>query len=231
MLRIRIGLRCWSENFVHMIISPTQRMSRIGHYMGYQSRSLTSWGQLSFVWGKANPLENAEKPHTHQKLDNDTDEFWDQILVYLMNMKLLSNPDEARKVKNRANTFFILENVLWQRNGMKPPLQVVLEPSHRMHLTKEAHDNSSHWGKDPTFHKLHDSFWWLNQYAFVQEYCKTCHECQMHSLYQNKIPIEPTYVQTILHKFSADTVHMPLGKGGYKYVVDLRDKWAHLTFY
>ena len=48
----------------------------------------------------------------------------------------------------------------------------------------------------------------------------------MRSSYRNKIPIEPTYVRTILREFGADTVHMPLGKGGYRYVVDLRDKFS-----
>ena len=33
-------------------------------------------------------------------------------------------------------------------------------------------------------------------------------------------------MQTILREFGADTVNMPLGKGGYKYVVDLRDKFS-----
>ena len=63
-------------------------------------------------------------------------------------------------------------------------------------------------------------------YNFVKAYCKTCHECQMRSSYRNKIPIEPTYVRTILREFAADTVHMPKGKGGYKYIIDLRDKFS-----
>ena len=91
---------------------------------------------------------------------------------------------------------------------------------------KQAHDDSGHRGKDPMYKKLSDSFWWPNQYLFVQEYCKTCHECQMHLLYRNKIPIEPTYVWTILREFGADMVHMPLGKGGYKYIVNLHDKFS-----
>ena len=63
-------------------------------------------------------------------------------------------------------------------------------------------------------------------YQFVTEYCRTCHECQTRSSYRNKIPIEPTYVRTILREFGADVVHMPLGKGGLKYVVDMRDKFS-----
>ena len=53
-----------------------------------------------------------------------------------------------------------------------------------------------------------------------------CHECQMCLPYWEKIPIGPTYIQTILCEFGADTVHMPLGKNGFKYIVDLCDKFS-----
>jgi hypothetical protein len=43
-----------------------------------------------------------------------------------------------------------MDNLLWKHNGTKPPLQVVLEPSHRLQLTSEAHDKSGHRGKDPS---------------------------------------------------------------------------------
>src|SRR6266852_1495208 len=91
---------------------------------------------------------------------------------------------------------------------------------------KQAHNDSGHCRKGLMYKKLSDSFWWPNQYLFVQEYCKMCHKCQMHLSYRNKIPIEPTYMWTILQEFGADTVHMPLGKGGYKYIVDLCDKFS-----
>jgi hypothetical protein len=38
----------------------------------------------------------------------------------------------------------------------------------------------------------------------------------------HNIPIEPT----ILHEFGADTVHMPLGKSGYKYIINLHNKFS-----
>ena len=63
-------------------------------------------------------------------------------------------------------------------------------------------------------------------YNFVKAYCKTCHKCQMRSSYRNKILIEPTYVRTILREFATDTVHMPKGKNGYRYIIDLRDKFS-----
>ena len=109
---------------------------------------------------------------------------------------------------------------------MKPPLQVILHPDRRLNLTKQVHNESGHHRKDPTYKKLSDSYWWPNQYLYVANYCCTCHECQMCLSYRNKIPIKLTYVQTILHEFAADVVHMPLGKRGLHYIVDLRDKFS-----
>src|SRR5260370_17614867 len=45
----------------------------------------------------------------------------------------------------------------------------------------------------------------------------------MRSTYHNTIPLQPQYVQTILRRFDIDSVHMPSGKGGQRYVVDLVD--------
>ena len=93
---------------------------------------------------------------------------------------------------------------------------------------KQVHDESGHHRKDPTYKKLSDSYWWPNQYLYVANYCHTCHECQMHLSYRNKLPIELTYVRTIhvLHEFAANVVHMPLGKRGLRYIVDLCDKFS-----
>ena len=190
-------------------------------------------GNQIFFEGTVNSIENdnedksdSNNVHEHYRPDNDSESYWDLILGYLLDLRLPSEEKEAKRVKGRAKNYFLMDNLLWKRNGTKPPLQVVLEPSRRLRLTSEAHDKSGHRGKDPTYKKLCDSFWWPNQYLYVKEYCRTCHQCQMRSSYRTKIPIEPTYVRTILRDFGADTVHMPLGKGGYKYIVDLRDKFT-----
>src|SRR5260370_28694240 len=45
----------------------------------------------------------------------------------------------------------------------------------------------------------------------------------MRSTYQNTIPLQLQYIRMILRRFDADSVHMPNGRGGQKYVVDLVD--------
>ena len=130
------------------------------------------------------PYKETEEPHEHYIAKNDTKDYWDKILAYLHLMHLLSNADEACQVKNHAKAYFLMEKMLWKRNGTKPPLQVILHLDRRLNLTKQVHNESGHRGKDPTYKKLSDSYWWPNQYLYVANYCHTCHECQMHSYTQ-----------------------------------------------
>jgi len=73
------------------------------------------------------------------------------------------------------------------------------------------------------FQQVCNSYWWPNQYVFIMLYCCSCHECQMRSTYQNTIPLQPQYICMILRCFDADSIHMPAGSGGQKYVVDIMD--------
>ena len=74
------------------------------------------------------PYKETEEPHEHYIAKNDTKEYWDKILAYLHLIRLPSDADEARQVKNHVKAYFLMEKMLWKRNGTKPPLQVVLHP-------------------------------------------------------------------------------------------------------
>ncbi len=53
----------------------------------------------------------------------------------------------------------------------------------------------------------------------------------MRSTYRNTIPLQPQYVWTILQHFDADSVHMPVGSRGQKYIVNLIDnltRWVEV---
>ena len=92
-----------------------------------------------------------------------------------------------------------------------------------MQIAKDAHDDAGHRSRDLMFQRVHDSYWWPNQYVFIAIYCRSCHECQMRSTYHNTILLQPQYVQTILRRFDADSIHMPARSGGQKYIVDIID--------
>ena len=132
--------------------------------------------------------------HQHWVQDMDGEQFWDEILAYLHMGWLPKSQFEAEKIKRRSKQFFILNDVLWQRNGTKPPLLVILNQDIRLRIAKDAHDNVGHRGQDPTFQKVCNSYWWPNQYLFMATFCHSCHGCQMRSTYHNTIPLQPQYV-------------------------------------
>src|SRR5258708_5393426 len=98
-----------------------------------------------------------------------------------------------------------MDGVLWCRNGDRPPLLVILNPEVQIRITRDAHDDTGHCSWDPTFQRVHNSYWWPNQYVFIATYCRSCHECQMRSTYRNTIPLQPQYIRTILRRFDADS--------------------------
>jgi RNase H-like domain found in reverse transcriptase len=108
--------------------------------------------------GKATILNNEDSveklDHKHKVYDHDSPEHWDEILAYLMNLKLPEDCKHHTQIANHARPFFLLKNMLWQCNGDKPPLQVVLSTDIRTRMCKEAHDDSGHQGHDPTFQKV-----------------------------------------------------------------------------
>ena len=100
---------------------------------------------------------------------------------------------------------------------------MILNLDVRARITKNAHNDLGHHGRDPTYQKVWDSYWWPNQYVFIGTYCRSCHKCQMRLTYHNTIPLQLQYMQMILWHFGVDSMHMPMGKGGQRYIVNLVD--------
>ncbi len=64
--------------------------------------------------------------HQHCVQDKDDKEYWDEILAYLHLGRLPDSQSEALKVQKCTKHFFILNGVLWHKNGTKPLLLVIL---------------------------------------------------------------------------------------------------------
>ena len=84
--------------------------------------------------------------HQHRVQDQDREGFWDEILAYLHLEQLLKSQFEAEKIKRRARRFFILNGVLWCKNGTKPPLLVILNRDVQLRIAKDTHDDIGHQG-------------------------------------------------------------------------------------
>lgn len=111
---------------------------------------------------------------------------------------------------------------MWRRSP-GAPRKVVMQEEKRKELIREAHNESGHRGRDPTYKKLADFYFWPNMFQQIGIHCRTCYECQMRLTYRPKVPVSPTWVPTILRKFNMDLVDMGITSGGYRYIVDMRD--------
>jgi len=97
--------------------------------------------------------------HRHKVQDKDGESFWDDILAFLHLGKLPKTQLESDHIRWKARHFFLKDGVLWKENGSGPPLMVVLNPKVRDRIVWNAHDEAGHRGRDPTFQKIHDSYW------------------------------------------------------------------------
>ena len=84
--------------------------------------------------------------HAHHVHDKDNERYWNKILAYLHLKQLPELASDADKIRQRAQRFFIMEGVLWHRNGENPPLLVILNQEVQMRIAKNAHNDLGHQG-------------------------------------------------------------------------------------
>jgi hypothetical protein len=111
-------------------------------------------------------------------LDDDREEYWKNIIQYLETLKV---PKEVKNRKSFIQTtqkYFIYENALWRRTN-DVPRRVILNKEERKEILREAHNESGHRGRDPTYRKVADFYFWPNILAQVALHCRTCRRCQL----------------------------------------------------
>jgi hypothetical protein len=160
--------------------------------------------------------------HPHHILDDEKEEYWTNIIEYLETLKIPKNIRNRKSFIQTTRKYFIQNKALWRRTS-DLPRKVILNKDTREDLIRQAHDESGHRGRDPTYRKLSDFYFWPNMLAEIALYCRTCDKCQLRSTYHPKVMINPTWVPTVLRKFNLDLVDMGISSDGYKYIVDMRD--------
>ena len=160
--------------------------------------------------------------HPNTIIDEDQEENWKNIISYLQTMNVPKGVKNAKSFRQSALRFFIRKGALWYR-GKEGPKRVILNKNEREEIIRQAHDESGHRGRDPTYKKIWDFYYWPKMLTQVAIYCRTCPRCQLRSSYHPKVMINPTWVPTVLRKFNLDVVEMGIKSKGYEYIVDIRD--------
>lgn len=183
-----------------------------------------SGGTLEKVDRKGNLSSEAqaELPKRTRIATHDTEAAWQNIREYLETNQVPKQIPNKKSFVQSAKRYFIYNDKLWRKSSESPKM-VIISKSRREELLKQSHDESGHRGRDPTYRKLCDSYFWPNMYIDVGLYCRTCRECQLRSSYRPKVQVNPTYVPTVLRKFNLDVVHMGKKSDGFLYIVDMRD--------
>ena len=164
--------------------------------------------------------------HAYSIQDEDSPEMWDKIVAYLKNDTLPMHCEDPVKRKSfiqRTKGFFLHDgDRLWKIEIQgKLPRLVVVDIDCRSALVAEAHNSVGHRGQDTTYKMLTERYFWPNMFDQIAYFIRSCNICQLHSKAQPKVAFSPTWNSGILRHFDLDTIHMPDGVGGMKYLLQV----------
>ena len=148
-----------------------------------------------------------------------------QIAYYL---KTLRRPPgmsakEFRAFKAKALTFVVNARQLYKQASKNiPRRRVVDNEAERDDILQELHDSGGHRGKEGTYKRVADRFWWSNMYEDVKKYVRTCDVCQRRAPNKEEEPLHPTFSSSLWMKVGLDVVKMPPAQGK-AYLVLARD--------
>jgi hypothetical protein len=161
--------------------------------------------------------------HIYGVKDDESEIAWEDLLIYLRDKVLppeCTDPSKLKSFMRRSTHFIYHDDRLWKMGGKgKVPRLVITDHARRQSLIAEAHNETGHQGRDATYQHLWDRFYWLNLYDDVAFFVISCIICQLRSARRLKTAFEPTWNSSILRRFDLDTVYMPDGHGGCKFLL------------
>ena len=148
-----------------------------------------------------------------------------QIATYLITLR---NPagmsrKKLKAFKSEAMRYKVQDKHLFRRNSRNVPLRRVVDsPEDRIRIIQQLHDETGHRGREGTYRRIADRYWWDNLHQEVRQYIQTCEECQKRSSTRTEEALHPTWVSLLWEKVGLDVVHMPT-RQGKSYLVVARD--------
>ena len=166
--------------------------------------------------------------HAYGVKDDDSSEMWEEIIAYLKTDVLperCQDPVKRKSFIRKTKGFFLHDgDRLWKIEAQgKLPRLVVVNVDRRSTLVAEAHNSVGHRGRDATYKTLSERFYWPNMFDQIAYFVRSCNICQLRSKTRPIVAFSPTWNSGILRRFDLDTIHMPDGIGGMKYLLQASD--------
>ena len=142
---------------------------------------------------------------------------------YLMT---LQRPDglsdlEYQRLRRKAKSFFVRDGLLYKK-GKRIPRRVVGLRDQRVKIIMDIHDEIGHWGHNAVFDGVRRRYQWAGMYVDVEQWVKSCEECQRKSRLRYEEGLHPTWSVMVFDKLGVDVVYMPRSEDG-SYLVLARD--------
>ena len=136
------------------------------------------------------------------------------------------NRKEFRAFKSEALRYRVQDGHLYRRNSKNVPSRRVIDSDERkLEILKQLHDESGHRGREGTYRRIADRYWWEQLHDDVKGYVRSCEECQKRDPTRLEEALHPTWVTFMWQKVGLDVVHMPACRGKH-YIVMARDDFS-----
>ena len=139
-------------------------------------------------------------------------------------LKTLRRPSELTtrefmKFKTHALKFMVHRGHLFRKASKNVPLRRVVDnPEDRGKIMAALHEDCGHRGREGTYRRVADRYWWNDMSKEIAAYCKSCPACQFRAPDREDEALHPTWVSMLWQKVGVDLVMMP-AVGRYKYLV------------
>jgi hypothetical protein len=175
--------------------------------------------------GVAEESEEEWTPEDGEKLRPGYSEESNAIAHYLTTLKRPAHlsTKEFRQFKNKALTFMVHKGHLFKKANKNIPLRRVVDSKEDQdRILRSAHEESGHRGREGTYRRVADRYWWEGLTIAAAKHVKSCRECQMRDNRRQEEALHPTWVSAMWQKVCLDIVYMPPVQG-FKYLVLARD--------
>ena len=112
-----------------------------------------------------------------RKHGSGEDDEMGRIARWLLTMERptgMKDDAEFAKLKREATKYLIRDGILYRRAGVSPPRKVISLSEDKRRILERLHDESGHRGRDSTYNKIKNRFYWKGLYADVDKFVQSC---------------------------------------------------------
>ena len=149
-------------------------------------------------------------------LEESYSEKSEEIAKYLLTLRKPPGmgTKEFRKWRKEALKYKVQDRHLFRRNTKNIPLRRVIDDiKEQEEIMISLHDETGHRGREGTYRRIADRYWWTHMYEEVRNYVKSCERCQLRDPSREEEALHPTWVSFLWEKVAVDVVHMPMDHG------------------